>query len=118
MSIAAPAAGRLRWPPPRGPCQLGALAGQHRQQESPPAAGHVHFLAADPVQDRRRRTAHIELGADLLERLLRDAFDLDHDRAVVDLEAVDVAVSRPPAPAPITMASKSRTLPTLLDGAV
>src|SRR5207248_5353547 len=75
----------------------GTLAGEPGQQEAPAAPGDVDVLAADPVQDRRVGDADVERGTDFGEGLLGDAAGLDHDRAVVDLEAVDVPGGGPAA---------------------
>ena len=77
--------------------QLGALAGELAQQEAPAAAGDVDILAADAVQQRGFGLADVERRADLLAGLLGDPADLDHDGAVVDLEAVDVVGGGPAA---------------------
>jgi hypothetical protein len=81
--------------------ELGALAGQLRQQEAPAITGDVDVLAADSIQDLRIGFADVEVRADLGTHLFRDAAEFDDDRA---------AVNTPPAPAPMTMASKSLSL--------
>jgi hypothetical protein len=75
----------------------GAVPGEPGQQEAPASPGDVDVPAADPVQDRRVGRPDVELGAGFGEGLLGDAAGLDHDGAVVDLEAVDVAGGGPAA---------------------
>src|ERR1700760_1465764 len=77
------------WPPPAGP--------RTAFPTCPSAPGDVPVLAPDPVQQRRPGLADVERRPDLAAGLLGDATGLDDDRAVVDLEPVDVVGGRPPA---------------------
>src|SRR5581483_8921736 len=71
--------------------QLRPGSGQPADQQAPPAAGDIDVLALDPVENRLLWLAHVELRSDLGEGLLGNSAELDHDRAVVDLEAVELA---------------------------
>src|SRR5690606_21646923 len=74
--------------------ELCAPARELAEHEAPAAACDVDVLALDAVEDRWGGLADLPRDVQFVEGLFGDAADLDDDRTVIDLEAVDLGGGR------------------------